>query len=953
MASKSDIALIKALGGSSYTPKQAAALVRSLGGYVDPNFTLSYSGVAPEPRSSAGGSALGALKKIGSTALKALSVPQAIAFTTLQKSGHLLAPGAVRDMSWKNLGGSFYKNYKGGAGLLEGVGVSNGAVKRWGGLGLDIFADPLWFVAPVKAVKGSAKAKDLMYASKSTKAAAKKVSTVFDKHIAKAARVDADGYYDLGALVKEGLKSAEQQSGKTAGKWNLRIGTKKFNVELPTPFKTKAKKLGEDGKVHAFKNSPEMELGHRARRVSDEAAAAQLPVLQKRVKDLGVDNRDYRVLAGLERTLDQGSTVRHEIKRVLDELPNGAAYRQFADELVGQMSKAGRAEGRLLDDFVLSHPKPVTGEPVPWNPKKLADADDIDTYIAAEIRRDRKTSYLPRRLTKETDHAIRKERQKLVDAGDPGGMDAGQAFATKHDPRVTTRNRYTMGITNPDRAQALDSPIAGVTLDTFKSLLDDQGLAARITKNADPGDFAKANTVMRIGGNEVQMLPELDPLVTVAMRLQQTVKKLTHTGVKDIIARRGIKGDVAEHLQSTLSHVADSSAIQGHKLGRQLKTGIGGLKATYTFVNPGHYFNNMWGDARNAMLNGNWRHLGSAFASVPRRKLWKLANGDPDMLKAAFVIDGNKVLGEDLVALSHVVGLGTGQAKSEMLEITGWLSNKHNPVGFMARTNHKREAAQRMSTWVKHMQAGDDPLVAAEKMRRVHFDYSELTPFEENWARNAILFYTWIKKNGLLQMGGVLTRPGFYNLINSFARAMPDMGDAPDYLREATWLPLPGIGGITFADPAQDLRKLDLTGKNLRQTLLGPVNPLVRVPFELGLNKTAFTGAEIDRGIPRQHWLAGLFGGPQVQSRKDGPYAPGMNPQLAYIMDQFTGPLGSLGGAVSKSDSEKPWWVELVGRWSGAKPFYATPEAWGRARDAEESTQKRLESLYNSRVLGG
>ena len=439
MASKSDIALIKALGGSSYTPKQAAALVRSLGGYVDPNFTLSYSGVAPEPRSSAGGSALGALKKIGSTALKALSVPQAIAFTTLQKSGHLLAPGAVRDMSWKNLGGSFYKNYKGGAGLLEGVGVSNGAVKRWGGLGLDIFADPLWFVAPVKAVKGSAKAKDLMYASKSTKkalrlsdgiapfmgggttrvsgvipgsldelanvkklairtssnaqraakllkktdnvkgladlksasqsaaraaaklkdgkgdlgaamkalrGAAEKVDGVLGQvkglnrnqavilkpvkavkakslkdlrgkdalnHAAKVFRTawddigeaaehmragtvthapkrfpgtglkaqftDADGYYDLGALVKEGLKSAEQQSGKTAGKWNLRIGTKKFNVELPTPISSKAKKLGEDGKVHAFKNSPEMELGHRARRMSDEAASAQLRAL--------------------------------------------------------------------------------------------------------------------------------------------------------------------------------------------------------------------------------------------------------------------------------------------------------------------------------------------------------------------------------------------------------------------------------------------------------------------------------------------------------------------------------------------------------------------------------------------------------------------------------------------------------------------------------------------------
>lgn len=987
MASKDSINILRSLGIDASEKGSGAFLNALLQARPGMALTPGQFGLESSTGgSSKGGGVLGGLKSIGSTALKALSVPQAIAFTTLQKSGHLLAPGAVRDMSWKNLGGGFYSKYKGGAGLLAGIGVNDATAQKWGGLGLDILADPLWFVAPVKAVKGGAeavKAGDLALTAgkgltrefgvgtvktKKFGAGGSSVTTRVDaKGIPKAPKkvgdtgldadalklIDDDGFFlDMTGALKQSIQAAEKSSGRSGGKWNIRIGSKKLNVEIPTPFKFKPQTLDADKKVHRLKNSPMMRLGHKIRRSKDEMKSVVLTTTVKATDDLGATSRDGRILAWMARAVPDGDAARANAIAELAKFGDDAKkYEAALGKYGDQLAAAGKGEGRLLDEDLLKFEPPKLDEPLPWDTTRKATQEDIKRYNDAKLREHDDTMYMYRGLTNETDKAMRDAMQRAGDAGETSArFSTGAAFKFGKDSRIGTHSNFSMGMTNPNNSRMFRSPLEGMSRETFIAQFEDKALGARVAEGVK---FAEKDVTATIGGQKIRLVPELDPLVNTIKRLQKSLDTVARKETDGIVNRLGLAGSqVGDHMLSRVLHTNDPSTLSGSRLGRNTQKFIGGLKGTYTFVNPGHYFNNMWGDARNAMLNGNWRHLGSVFSTVPRGKMWKLANGDPKMLDATFTIAGQEVKGIDLYALAHITGLGTGQAESEMLKITGWLSKKNNPIGFMARTNHKREATQRFSTWIKHMQAGDDPMIAAEKTLKVHFDYGELTPFEQSWMRNAVFFYTWIKKNGLLQMEGVLTRPAFYNLINSTARAMPDMEGAPDWYKEQSWVPLPFVGGVSFADPAQDIRKLDVTGENLRQTFLAPINPFVRVPFELAGNKSSFTGGAIDKGYPTQHWLGNLVGGPQVQATKDGPYRPGINPQFAYLVDQLTGPVGSLGNALNKGSGEKPKSVEWFGRWSGLKPFYATPEAWARSQEAIAQKNKKAESIRNSRVKG-
>jgi len=52
---------------------------------------------------------------------------------------------------------------------------------------------------------------------------------------------------------------------------------------------------------------------------------------------------------------------------------------------------------------------------------------------------------------------------------------------------------------------------------------------------------------------------------------------------------------------------------------------------------------------------------------------------------------------------------------------------------------------------------------AMETIARYHFDYSDLSDFEERWVKRVIPFYTWTRKNFPLQLEMMATRPGKYS----------------------------------------------------------------------------------------------------------------------------------------------------------------------------------------------
>ena len=97
---------------------------------------------------SSGGGGFSSLKALGSNTLNALTVPGAVAVTSLTNAMQALKGDPL--VSWKNLGGTFRGDkYAGGTALLKSFGVTNPDVLRWGGLATDVLVDPTWALAVV------------------------------------------------------------------------------------------------------------------------------------------------------------------------------------------------------------------------------------------------------------------------------------------------------------------------------------------------------------------------------------------------------------------------------------------------------------------------------------------------------------------------------------------------------------------------------------------------------------------------------------------------------------------------------------------------------------------------------------------------------------------------------------------------------------------------------------
>lgn len=416
--------------------------------------------------------------------------------------------------------------------------------------------------------------------------------------------------------------------------------------------------------------------------------------------------------------------------------------------------------------------------------------------------------------------------------------------------------------------------------------------------------------------------------------------------------------------------------VGGGPGGRALQKTMHVMKGTFTFLNMvPHTMNNYWGDFMNSLYTGNWRHAspgGAAFYKrLPGNELKRLANAgefvgrgkvDEEVLNKMFKVGKREMSGRELLALSRMSGMGTGYVHSDIaimntvFESTSG-ENMIKRLGKFAwrgsqRFQLRRENAQRLASWVKHMKAGDDPMTAASKTVRTIFDYGELTQFEKVWARNMVFFYTWLKKNMILQTQGLAMRPAVANnTINAFEHARPKFQDEPEYYARQGAVPVPFMNSITLGTPQADIFKWDMNFDSFRKEVLGIVTPPLRLPFELGLNKTAFTGADISRypGERRPGGIANLLAAASLGNIPDitGPtrdsiskqMVPGLESRTGYLISQLFGPYAAhaerFGGAQEGQGSSRG----LMGL-LGIRPQVDDPEKFARNKKLKEAREK-------------
>jgi hypothetical protein len=170
----------------------------------------------------------------------------------------------------------------------------------------------------------------------------------------------------------------------------------------------------------------------------------------------------------------------------------------------------------------------------------------------------------------------------------------------------------------------------------------------------------------------------------------------------------------------------------------------------------------------------------------------------------------------------------------------------------MGDFNRHRENWGRMSHYLyRRDHEKMTPAASAIEVKTAHFDYEDLTPFEQGIKRNFIPFYTWTRKNIPYQVKQLASRPGRYA---AFTKAMNESeyasGDSkgdvmPDYLKNAMAFKVP-FGDNSYFIPqigAADLQRLQHPTQ-----LLGMMNPALKIPLELAANKSFHTQAPIFGG---------------------------------------------------------------------------------------------------------
>jgi hypothetical protein len=313
---------------------------------------------------------------------------------------------------------------------------------------------------------------------------------------------------------------------------------------------------------------------------------------------------------------------------------------------------------------------------------------------------------------------------------------------------------------------------------------------------------------------------------------------------------------------------------------------------------------------------------------------WRISKGDTKALDEVIKIGGKEYTGAEILVESAMMGLGRGYVGSDIAQMMD-IFNKglHNKPFFkqMVNVNMHRENAVRLETYVKHRQAGEDMFSAAAKTLRVHFDYSDLSDFEKVIMRNMLLFYTWLRKNSMLQASGLLTRPGLYSAARTMEDYRPKFEGEPDYISKLAMVGAPGIGYWNIGNPMEALNRFDPTGENFRQTVLGAVNPVVRVPVELATNRSWRTGYDISRGPgDKQPGLTPSildalgFNMPKASFTGYTEPGPAMDPNWKYAIENLllVGPQASTAAALTRPDEPyhpNPGIMDLVERLVGIR----------------------------------
>lgn len=222
---------------------------------------------------------------------------------------------------------------------------------------------------------------------------------------------------------------------------------------------------------------------------------------------------------------------------------------------------------------------------------------------------------------------------------------------------------------------------------------------------------------------------------------------------------------------------------------------------------------------------------------------------------------------------------------------------------------------------------------SAWEVKKAHFDYEDLTDFERKNMKGILIpFYTWSRKNIPFQIQAIASRPGKYSTFPKFAieaekAAGGGEGDIlPEYMTSNFSFKVP-VGDNTYFTPQLGMADLARFGESrdaaFRNTM-SMLNPAFKIPAEVGLNRSFYTGQDINPpgGHPRQpvsDWAAPLLrlipGSNVGQTKRGDIVGQGASPWLTYAFGQSPWTRSIFLGGKIKGEQRgySNWWSQIGG----------------------------------------
>lgn len=313
-------------------------------------------------------------------------------------------------------------------------------------------------------------------------------------------------------------------------------------------------------------------------------------------------------------------------------------------------------------------------------------------------------------------------------------------------------------------------------------------------------------------------------------------------------------------------------------------------KLNQTTVMPSFHVRNKISNMYNNWLGVGRDAVNPRLQSDAWKTVWHLGDAEKiKNLRPLTDVNGNVYHWNDLYELAkqHNVidegffakDIGAGSATSGVLKK---LPSKYDPTdtgNFIlykkgAEWGTRIENSDRLLHFASLLRQGKSVDEAARSSRQFLFDYSDLTAFEQNVMKRLMPYYTWLRKNGRLQVSQVVEQPGKYRDTAKVMEGISSMNNSDEsvndmYLSDFArdWVQTPfssvqeGRNGEAVREPIManpnmpfmDLGRLPNpfnmgTSEGLMDEVLGVMSqtaPAIKVPLELATNRNFFFNDEI------------------------------------------------------------------------------------------------------------